>query len=63
MKSHLEVRWELSPENVDNGGNANQPFWPQVYCNLKLACKRVPRMYDLNHKPHQYQVLIWWFIE
>jgi hypothetical protein len=35
--SPLEVRWDLSPEQIGNYGDANQSFWTQAYRNLKLA--------------------------
>jgi hypothetical protein len=56
MKGPLEVQWDLSPENIDGKGEANQAFWTQAYRNLKLASKKVARRYDSNRKPHQYNV-------
>jgi hypothetical protein len=56
MKCPLDVRWNLSLENADDTGKANQAFWTQAHRNLKLACKRVARKYNRDRKPHQYQV-------
>jgi hypothetical protein len=56
MKTPLEVRWDLSPENNGNGGDPDQSFWTRAYYNLKLANKRVAERYKSDRKPHQYRV-------
>jgi hypothetical protein len=56
MKCPLDMRWNLSLENADDTGKANQAFWTQALRNLKLACRRVARRYNRDRKPHQYQV-------
>ena len=55
MRSPLDVRWDLSPENVVVSQDNNQ-FWTDAYRNLQLACKKVARRYNTTHKPHTYQV-------
>ena len=55
MRSPLDVRWDLSPENVVNSEDTNQ-FWTEAYRNLQLACKKVARRYNTTHKPHTYHV-------
>jgi hypothetical protein len=56
MKCPLDMRWNLSLENADDTGKANQAFWTQAHRNLKLACKRVARKYNTGRKPHPYHV-------
>jgi hypothetical protein len=52
----LLVRWDLSSASADGTGKPNQAFWTQTYKNLMQARKKVARRYDVNRKPHQFQV-------
>ena len=56
LKCPLLVRWDLSSASTDGTGEPNQSFWTQTYKNLMQARKKVARRYDVNRKPHQFQV-------
>jgi hypothetical protein len=52
----LLVRWDLSSASTDGTGEPNQSFWKQTCKNLMQARKKVAQRYDVNRKPHQFQV-------
>jgi len=38
-----------------SGGN-NRSFWSQAYCNWKEAGRKVSKRFNVDRKPHKYQV-------
>jgi len=56
LKCPLLVRWDLSSASTDGTGEPNQSFWTQAYKNLMQAGKKVAQRYDVNRKPHQFQI-------
>jgi hypothetical protein len=56
LRDPLQVRWNLTTLNVDGGGDELKSFWAKAYSNLVQAKKRTALWYNLNCKPHRFDV-------
>jgi len=54
MRSPLDVRWDLSPNDYDSNVNANNSRWAEAFRNLLVAKKRVARKYYLGRKADHF---------
>jgi hypothetical protein len=56
MKCPLGVQWDLMSLNEERLTGMTQNFWTQAYRNLKRACCKVARRYNLGRNPHTFQI-------